>query len=80
MTVLSFEGDRGHTFRILRATKNRFGATDEIGVFEMAGAGLKEVANPSELFLGDRDAHAPDQRCSPAWKARGPSWSRSRPW
>jgi DNA repair protein RadA/Sms len=58
-TVLSFEGDRGHTFRILRATKNRFGATDEIGVFEMAGAGLKEVANPSELFLGDRDAHAP---------------------
>lgn len=58
-TVLSFEGDRGHTFRILRATKNRFGATDEIGVFEMAGAGLREVANPSELFLGDRDAHAP---------------------
>ena len=58
-TVLSFEGDRGHTFRILRATKNRFGATDEIGVFEMAGSGLREVANPSELFLGDRDAHAP---------------------
>jgi DNA repair protein RadA/Sms len=58
-TVLAFEGDRGHTFRILRATKNRFGSTDEIGVFEMAGAGLKEVANPSELFLGDRDATAP---------------------
>jgi DNA repair protein RadA/Sms len=58
-TVLSFEGDRGHTFRILRATKNRFGATDEIGVFEMAGAGLREVANPSELFLGDRDVQAP---------------------
>jgi DNA repair protein RadA/Sms len=58
-TVLSFEGDRGHTYRILRATKNRFGATDEIGVFEMVGAGLREVANPSELFLGERDAKAP---------------------
>ncbi len=57
--VLSFEGDRGHTFRILRATKNRFGATDEIGVFEMAAEGLREVANPSELFLGDRGSLAP---------------------
>ncbi len=57
--VLSFEGDRSHTFRILRATKNRFGATDEIGVFEMTGDGLREVANPSELFLGDRDAGVP---------------------
>ena len=53
-TVLYFEGDRGHTYRILRAVKNRFGATDEIGVFEMASDGLREVANPSELFLGDR--------------------------
>jgi DNA repair protein RadA/Sms len=53
-TVLYFEGDRGHTFRILRAAKNRFGATDEIGVFEMAASGLREVANPSELFLGER--------------------------
>jgi DNA repair protein RadA/Sms len=53
-TVLYFEGDRGHAFRILRANKNRFGATDEIGVFEMAAAGLREVPNPSELFLGDR--------------------------
>lgn len=58
-TVLSFEGDRGHPFRILRAVKNRFGATDEIGVFEMVAQGLREVANPSELFLGDRDAKAP---------------------
>ena len=57
-TVLSFEGDRGHPYRILRATKNRFGATDEIGVFEMVATGLKEVQNPSELFLGDRDAKA----------------------
>jgi DNA repair protein RadA/Sms len=58
-TVLYFEGDRGHTFRILRAAKNRFGATDEIGVFEMAAEGLREVANPSELFLGDRLASTP---------------------
>jgi len=54
-TVLYFEGDRSHQFRILRAVKNRFGATDEIGVFEMTGLGLQEVANPSALFLSDRD-------------------------
>jgi DNA repair protein RadA/Sms len=54
-TVLSFEGDRSHQFRILRAVKNRFGATDEIGVFEMGEMGLKEVSNPSSLFLIDRD-------------------------
>ena len=53
-TVLYFEGDRGHQFRILRAVKNRFGPTDEIGVFEMTGGGLAEVANPSALFLSDR--------------------------
>jgi DNA repair protein RadA/Sms len=53
-TVLYFEGDRGHSFRILRAVKNRFGATDEIGVFEMSPSGLREVPNPSELFLGER--------------------------
>ena len=58
-TVLYFEGDRGHPFRILRAVKNRFGATDEIGVFEMVGSGLREVANPSELFLGERDNPSP---------------------
>jgi DNA repair protein RadA/Sms len=52
--VLYFEGERGHHFRILRAVKNRFGPTDEIGVFEMAEAGLVEVVNPSELFLADR--------------------------
>jgi DNA repair protein RadA/Sms len=53
-TVLYFEGERGHRFRILRAVKNRFGPADEIGVFEMTGAGLAEVANPSALFLGER--------------------------
>ncbi len=53
-TVLYFEGDRGHSYRILRAVKNRFGATNEIGVFEMTEVGLQEVGNPSALFLGDR--------------------------
>ncbi len=52
--VLYFEGDRGHQFRILRAVKNRFGATDEIGVFEMTDRGLAEVPNPSALFLAER--------------------------
>ena len=58
-TVLYFEGERGHQFRILRTVKNRFGPADEIGVFEMTGAGLREVTNPSALFLGDRDERAP---------------------
>ncbi len=58
-TVLYFEGERGHQFRILRSVKNRFGPADEIGVFEMTGQGLAEVANPSALFLSNRDAPAP---------------------
>jgi DNA repair protein RadA/Sms len=53
-TVLYFEGERGHQFRILRAVKNRFGPTDEIGVFEMSDRGLTDVANPSALFLAER--------------------------
>jgi DNA repair protein RadA/Sms len=57
--VLSFEGEGSHQFRILRAVKNRFGPTDEIGVFEMTGLGLREVANPSELFLSERDLGTP---------------------
>jgi DNA repair protein RadA/Sms len=57
--VLSFEGDGANQFRILRAIKNRFGPTDEIGVFEMTGAGLREVVNPSELFLSRRDPGTP---------------------
>ncbi len=56
-TVLYFEGERGHQFRILRAVKNRFGPTDEIGVFEMTDGGLIEVANPSALFLAERRGH-----------------------
>ena len=56
--VFSFEGDGGHAFRLLRAAKNRFGATDEVGVFEMTGGGLAEVPNPSALFLAERDGAA----------------------
>jgi DNA repair protein RadA/Sms len=56
--VLYFEGDASHTFRILRGVKNRYGATDEIGVFEMSTEGLREVANPSALFLDQRDKDA----------------------
>jgi DNA repair protein RadA/Sms len=59
-TVLYFEGERGHQFRILRAVKNRFGATDEIGVFEMSDHGLVEVPNPSALFLASRPAPGPE--------------------
>ena len=58
-TVLYFEGDRFASHRLLRSMKNRFGATHEIGVFEMVAHGLKEVPNPSELFLGNRDEFAP---------------------
>ena len=58
-TVLYFEGDRNHIFRILRAVKNRFGSTNEIGVFEMKDQGLDEVVNPSAVFLSERPANAP---------------------
>jgi DNA repair protein RadA/Sms len=58
-TVLYFEGERGHQFRILRSHKNRFGPADEIGVFEMSGRGLVEVRNPSALFLSERGDPAP---------------------
>ena len=58
-TVLYFEGERGHQFRILRAVKNRFGPADEIGVFEMTGGGLSQVMNPSALFLSERGQASP---------------------
>ncbi len=78
--VLSFEGDGAHQFRILRAVKNRFGPTDEIGVFEMTGEGLREVANPSALFLSDARSRRPAPPFSPAWKARGRCWWKFRRW
>ncbi len=71
-TVLYFEGDPGHPYRILRAVKNRFGSTNEIGVFAMNEAGLQEVANPSELFLAERPVGA-------AGSAVVPSLEGSRP-
>ncbi|OQY17038.1 MAG: DNA repair protein RadA [Anaerolineaceae bacterium 4572_32.2] len=58
-TVLYLEGDRFHTYRLLRSVKNRFGATSEVGVFEMRGQGMIEVANPSEAFLAERMVNAP---------------------
>jgi DNA repair protein RadA/Sms len=57
--VLNFEGDRDHSFRLLRASKNRFGTTQEVGVFTMTGAGLAGVPNPSELFLAERRSGSP---------------------
>ena len=58
-TVLYFEGDRSHTYRLLRTVKNRFGPSQELGVFEMRDAGLSEVTNPSALFLSERSLEAP---------------------
>ena len=54
-TVLQFEGDRNHVFRILRASKNRFGSTNELGIYEMQGSGLREVTNPSEILISKKD-------------------------
>lgn len=54
-TVLQFEGDRNHVFRILRANKNRFGSTNELGIYEMQGSGLREVSNPSEILISQKD-------------------------
>jgi len=70
--VLNFEGDRGHAFRILRASKNRFGSTQEVGVFTMGSAGLEGVANPSELFLAERHADAPGSCIAPVLEGSRP--------
>jgi DNA repair protein RadA/Sms len=71
-TVLYFEGDRGHAFRILRATKNRYGSTNEIGVFEMKDSGLQEVANPSELLLAERPLDTPGSTVTAAMEGTRP--------
>jgi DNA repair protein RadA/Sms len=71
-TVLSFEGERSHQYRILRAAKNRFGGTDEIGVFAMAEGGLEEVANPSALFLTARGEAVPGAVVFPALEGTRP--------
>ena len=70
--VMSFEGERSHQYRILRALKNRFGAVDEIGVFAMAGDGLEEVANPSMLFLSGRDQPMAGSAVFPAMEGTRP--------
>ncbi len=70
--VLYFEGEGGHHFRILRGVKNRFGPTDEIGVFEMSDLGLREVENPSELFLGERHKAAPGAAVFAGMEGRRP--------
>ena len=71
-TVLYFEGDRGHAFRILRATKNRYGSTNEIGVFEMKDSGLQEVSNPSELLLAERPMDTPGSAVTAAMEGTRP--------
>ena len=83
--VVYFEGERGHQFRILRAVKNRFGAANEIGVFEMAEQGLIEVPNPSALFLAEREAGVSGRRGVrrhgrlAAAAGRGPGAGRAEP-
>ena len=71
-TVLYFEGDRGQVFRILRTVKNRFGSTNEIGVFEMKDSGLTEVANPSALFLAERPVNVPGSVVLPSIEGTRP--------
>lgn len=71
-TVLAFEGERSHQYRILRAIKNRFGGTDEIGVFAMVAEGLEEVANPSALFLTHRDETVTGATVFPALEGTRP--------
>lgn len=71
-TVLYFEGDRNHVFRILRAVKNRYGSTNEIGVFEMKEAGLCEVANPSAVFLAERPDRSPGSVVVPSMEGTRP--------
>ncbi|MXO58834.1 DNA repair protein RadA [Altererythrobacter salegens] len=70
--VMSFEGERSHQYRILRALKNRFGAVDEIGVFAMAGQGLEEVPNPSSLFLTGRETPIAGSAVFPALEGTRP--------
>lgn len=71
-TVLYFEGDRGHVFRILRSVKNRYGATNEIGVFEMKDTGLAEVGNPSRIFLEERPQAVPGSVVIPCLEGTRP--------
>lgn len=71
-TVLQFEGERTHIYRVLRAIKNRFGSTNEIGIFEMTGNGLNEVKNPSEVFLSNRNSGKPGSTVSASMEGTRP--------
>ena len=71
-TVLYFEGGKSHSYRILRAVKNRFGSTNEIGVFEMLNDGLREVSNPSEIFLSERPLNSPGSIVTPSVEGTRP--------
>lgn len=71
-TVLYFEGGKSHSYRILRAVKNRFGSTNEIGVFEMLSDGLKEIANPSEIFLSERPLNSSGSIVTPSIEGTRP--------
>ncbi|KHF33790.1 hypothetical protein CM49_03900 [Paenibacillus sp. P1XP2] len=76
--VLYFEGERHHTYRMLRAVKNRFGSTNEIGIFEMNESGLVEVENPSELFLSERPLGVAGSTVVASMEGTGRFWSSSR--
>ena len=78
--VLYFEGDQHTSYRILRAAKNRFGATNEIGVFEMGDSGLAEVENPSEMLLSGRPEDAPGTCVTCVMEGAVRYWRRSRLW
>jgi len=77
-TVLYLEGDDRYDHRILRSAKNRFGATNEVGIFHMTSWGLEEVSNPSALFLAERTSHAAGTAIFRQWKAAGLFWSKCR--
>ncbi len=77
-TVLYLEGDRFQTFRLLRSVKNRFGATSEVGVFEMRERGMVEVPNPSEVFLAERMVNAPARPLRSPWGAPARCWWNCR--
>src|SRR5690606_9567027 len=79
-TVLYFEGESDGRLRLLRAVKNRFGAVNELGVFGMTDRGLKEVSNPSAIFLTRAQEAGPGGVVRATWEARGPCWWRCRRW
>ncbi len=78
-TVLYFEGDAHHSYRILRSVKNRFGAANEIGMFEMHTSGLEEVTNPSAIFLDERLPNSTGSAVVVSLEAQDQFWRRFRP-